>query len=222
VTGRAAGRRNRFVGIAALATVVATAACSTGDTHGAAESDSTAPVVTAPGTSVPLTAPSTVAPTTATNTTMPLSTLVERFVSVEVSARVVRAGVDRVVSIAATESELASVPDPDDPLAAAAWCSGVAGLSTDPFVVRVSGDAVGAVDGGIEGFELVSDDEVVVGSPDAGMPADPVPASLTIDLDDGEIVAPDAVLTLGAEPNTGTFRAETADGTLVEGAFRCR
>ncbi|CAN5420652.1 hypothetical protein BH23ACT3_BH23ACT3_12480 [soil metagenome] len=212
------GRSGVRAGIAVLAVVLVAAACTdAGDADDAAEPSSATVATTLVTTTSTTALTTTVAPTT----TEPLPVLAERFTSMEVSARIVSSGADRFVSMTITEAALAGVPDPGDPLEAAAWCSGVGGAATGPFVVRITGEVAGEIEGGIESFELVSNEPVVVGPSDGDTPSSPVPATLRLELDNGDIETPDAVLLLADEPTTGTFRAETPDGTVVEGAFRC-
>jgi hypothetical protein len=225
---RRGGRPGVRAGVATLVAALVMGACSAG--RDGADSSTATVATTLVTTTTTTVAPSTVTPGTVTpatvapTTTELLPVLAERLTSVEVSVRIASPRRDRVVSIAATEAALAEVPDPGDPLQAAAWCSGVDGTTTGGsagiFVVRITGEAIGEVDGGIEGFELVSSEPLPV-STDADTPADPVAARLHLQLDDGDLVAQSAVLMLVGEPSTGTFRAETADSTLIEGAFRC-
>lgn len=215
-------------------------------------------------TSSPETTPApvtTTAPAPTSTTTLPAATtipdgpvLADRIDVVEVSLRIVSSpgsGDDALVaSIAVGRSDLADVPDPGEPVGAAAWCSGLdatpdvevdddavpdAGAvpdtdpdaipDTDPdaipdavpdggvFVVRVSEPAVGTSVGGLERFELTAAE-----LPDG---IDPVAATVEIAVDGEPIVVPDASMSVLGDPSAGTFRGTAADGTVVEGAFRC-
>jgi len=200
--------------LTASSLVVATA-CSGGDERSdepPAERSTT--VVTEESTTT-VVAPSTTTTTTTTTTTLPGPALAERFSSIEVSARVVAATDDRVVTISVDDA-LADLPDPGDPAGATAWCSGVIAPLSGPYVVRITEPAVDRTEGGVTGFELVAPDAPP--GLDGGIP---VPAELRVVLASGPLVATDATLTLTGDPAAGAFRGVTDEGTVVEGAFRC-
>lgn len=197
--------------LTASSLVVATA-CSGGDERSDEPPAEPSTTVVTDESTTTVVAPSTTAITT---TTLPGPALAERFSSIEVSARVVAATDDRVVTISVDDA-LADLPDPGDPAGAAAWCSGVIAPLSGPYVVRITEPAVDRTEGGITGFELVAPDAPP--GLDGGIP---VPAELGVVLASGPLVATDATLTLTGDPAAGAFRGVTDEGTVIEGAFRC-
>ena len=199
-------------------TLVVAAACSGSDDRSDESPVDPPTTVVTDGSTTIAVAPSTTA-TTTTTTTLPGPPLAERFSSIEVSARVVTATEDRVVTISVDDA-LADLPDPGDPAGAAAWCSGVIAPVSGPYVVRITESAVDRTEGGITGFELVALDPPI--GLDGGIP---VPAELRVALESGPLVATDATLTITptptGDPAAGAFRGVTDEGTVVEGAFRC-
>lgn len=214
--GRGRGRGTPFRTTVAVLAIAASSAACAGDDPGDDGADE--PVATVASTTSTTILIGGRADAT-TTTSAPLPPLSDRFDRVEVSARIVSNGDERVVSIVADETSLAAVDDTADPRRAAAWCSGVAGAATGsapdaPFVVRVDADAAGETTGGVLTFDLVSDGPLAPGATDLA-------AGLVIGLDDTTLTVPGASVVVAADPSTGTFGGETADGVVVEGAYRC-
>lgn len=190
------------------------AACSGGDPGpGTIPPATAAPATTAPATTT-LLPPTTAAPPT----TVPGPLLSERVGAIEVSAR--WSGVDELLAVAA-DASLAEVAIPEaDPgrVRLAARCSPVDGLAPsvdEGLVVRVVEPVVDRSAGGLTGFELVAT------GPMTGSLADPAEVSIRFEIDGEGRTTISATAVVDEDPTTGSFRGELADGSVIEGAYRC-
>lgn len=205
---------------AAVAAVLVATGCAGGD-----PGPGTIPEATA-ATTVPSGPATTVAPATAPPTTIPGPRLADRLDLVEVSAR--WSAVDEVLSAAAEES-LADVVVPEgDPgrVQMSVRCSPVDGLApavTDGLVVRLAEPDLDRSAGGLTAFELVAAAGVaglVPGdSASAGVLTDAVAIRFEVDGEPRTTIA--ATVVVDEDPTTGSFRGELADGSVIEGAYRC-
>lgn len=181
------------------------------------------PATTAPATAAPTTA----APTTVPRTTVPALTLADRLDLVEVSARW---SASAELLSAAIGPSLAEIVIPDtDPgrVRMAVRCSTIDGLApmvTDGLVVRVAEPYLDESEGGLTEFELVAAAGV------AGLvPGDSASANMLTDavairfaVDGRSLTTVAATVLVDEDPTTGSFRGELADGSVIEGAYRCR
>lgn len=204
----------------ALAAALFAAACSSSDAadeRGEAGEASTDAVVGSSPEAAPTTAaPSTVA-TTATTTTIAGPVVADELGVIEVSARLIDVdeGEERLLAIVA-DGALADVPLPDggtDRTDVAGWCAAAAdGSGAGDLLVRVAPPAVDHAEGGLERFELIGSD------PDADAIE---PGAVRFDVAGESYESTDAEVVVADDAATGTFRAELADGRVIEGAFRC-
>lgn len=196
------------------AALAGAAACSGGDPG---------PGTIPPATAAPATAPppTTAAPPPTTQPPpppLPGANLAERVGSIEVSAR--WSGADQVLSLAADESLVEVMIPEDDPgrIRLAARCSPVDGLApsvAEGLVVRLTERVVDRSTAGFQGFELVANGSMV------GSLADPTEVSLRVEVDGEARTSVSATAVVDEDPTTGSFRGQFADGSVIEGAYRC-
>lgn len=212
--------RSSVASLAAVAAVLVMAACDGGD-----PGPGTIPEATA-ATTVPLPPTTAADVTTVPPTTVPGPRLSDRLDLIDVSAR--WSAVDEVLS-AGVEASLADVVVPEgDPARTglAVRCSPVDGLApavTDGLVVRLAEPKLDRSEGGLTAFELVAAAGVAGLLPgdtaSAGVLTDAVAVRFEVDGESRTTVV--ATVVVDEDPTTGSFRGELADGSVIEGAYRC-
>jgi hypothetical protein len=201
---RGAARPAVAIGVAVVGSWLGLVACTADD----AAAPVTEPTVTAPPDTTVTTAAS-----TTIEVPVPESVIGDQVSSIEVSARMLDGDTESLWTISVGRTTLDTV-ESFGADRSAAWCTEpVDADGAGPYLVRIGPPAVDATTGGVERFEIVAAHDVV-GPGSVG-------AVLEVMVDGRSLTAGDAVLDLLDDRGAGTFRAVTADGVLIEGAFRC-